>query len=322
MSKADQFWSRVKKTDGCWLWTGSKNEKGYGTLGLGGRMYYAHRIAFVLAYDMEPGDGFVCHQCDNPSCVRPDHLFLGEVLTNTRDMVAKGRARAGLVKRKLSSKDARQIRELRRQGMRLKDLATHFNSTVEIVSHIVHGRTYKDLTPVIPDVSQGPCHLDLERGTHRLPFKPSLEEHFWSKVDRRSDCWTWLGSFYHHGYGRFHVGRQGKSAHRVAFELTYGPIPPFELVLHKCDNRACVRPDHLFLGSQADNMRDMRQKGRDRRPSFPGESNGNVKLNADQVKEIRIRYAEGASMAELAVHFQVCKSNIRAIVRKLSWRNI
>jgi hypothetical protein len=94
------------------------------------------------------------------------------------------------------------------------------------------------------------------------------EEHdgegwFWNRVDETPECWIWAGDFTHAGYG--HVNHKGKTrmAHRMAYELEYGmPIPKDKWVLHKCDNPACVRPDHLYLGTPKDNARDAVERGR------------------------------------------------------------
>lgn len=89
-----RFWAKVQKTNGCWLWTASKNSQGYGWIGAGGRggaMLKAHRVAYELTYSRIPQGLLVCHHCDNPTCVRPAHLFLGSASDNIRDCLAKGR---------------------------------------------------------------------------------------------------------------------------------------------------------------------------------------------------------------------------------------
>lgn len=92
-----------------------------------------------------------------------------------------------------------------------------------------------------------------------------LAERFWRRVDKSGPCWIWTGAQGHHGYGRIGIGgHDGPTvlAHRVAWELSNGPVPEGLCVLHRCDNPPCVNPDHLFVGTQADNIRDCKEKGR------------------------------------------------------------
>lgn len=94
-------------------------------------------------------------------------------------------------------------------------------------------------------------------------------ERFWSKVDRSkgdSACWIWLACKYDTGYGQMSVDGVLWRAHRLSWVLTHGPIPDGVCVLHRCDNRPCVNPSHLFLGSRADNSADMIAKGRSKSP--------------------------------------------------------
>lgn len=94
----------------------------------------------------------------------------------------------------------------------------------------------------------------------------TLAERFWAKVRKSKGCWEWTGAKQHNGYGFIHTGghviRRPLRAHRASWELHYGPIPAGLWVLHRCDNPSCVRPDHLFLGSRSDNMKDCAAKGR------------------------------------------------------------
>ena len=98
-SIADAFWGRVDKSAECWPWTGPTTEKGYGRFSLGHRTWRAHRLAYELTHGPFPPDLFVLHRCDNPPCVRPDHLFLGDHAANMADAVAKGRRRRTHCKR-------------------------------------------------------------------------------------------------------------------------------------------------------------------------------------------------------------------------------
>ena len=105
----------------------------------------------------------------------------------------------------------------------------------------------------------------MPRGIYLHPRRP-LTARFWSRVEFSPHCWVWVGPTNDKGYGQIRVGGRGSRCllvHRLSWELHYGPIPPGMCVLHHCDNPPCVRPDHLFLGTLADNNRDMYRKGRD-----------------------------------------------------------
>lgn len=93
-SATDRLWSRVEKTDGCWLWTGAKNTGGYGMIQVGGRPIGAHRLSWELAHGPIPKGAMVLHSCDVRHCVRPDHLRVGSALENAADAVARGRKRS------------------------------------------------------------------------------------------------------------------------------------------------------------------------------------------------------------------------------------
>lgn len=90
---AERFWQKVKKSDSCWEWQGANVPKGYGIIGKDGRNQYAHRVSWELHTGVIPKGLLVCHHCDNPKCVRPDHLFVGTHQDNLRDMSRKGRGR-------------------------------------------------------------------------------------------------------------------------------------------------------------------------------------------------------------------------------------
>ena len=94
MDVDDRFWAKIKWTPSCWVWVGAKNKKGYGNFNVDGKYVAAHRHSWKLEYGPIPVAKWVLHKCDNPSCVRPDHLFLGDVLVNNRDMWSKGRGKS------------------------------------------------------------------------------------------------------------------------------------------------------------------------------------------------------------------------------------
>lgn len=146
-----------------------------------------------------------------------------------------------------------------------------------------------------------------------------IEARFWPKVAKGEGCWEWRAGKFPSGYGAFCFrGRKAARAHRVAWILTNGEIPAGLLVLHRCDNRACVRPDHLFLGTNDDNMRDMVEKGRAAR----GERNAFAKLNPDRVREIRALGAAGVSQYAIADRFGITQALVWLVVNRKAWRHV
>lgn len=140
---------------------------------------------------------------------------------------------------------------------------------------------------------------------------------FWGRVDLQGDgCWPWTASVDRWGYGHIRINGRLQRAHRVAWELCFGPIPEGVCVLHTCDNPRCVRPIHLFLGSQADNSRDKAKKGR-----AAGERNPGAKLTATDVVEIRQRRRASALHRELAADFNVHRTTISNILSGKNWRS-
>jgi hypothetical protein len=129
------------------------------------------------------------------------------------------------------------------------------------------------------------------------------DQRFWSKVQKSDDCWEWQGPRNWKGYGEHSVNCKAFKAHRYSWMLHYGEIPKGMQVCHRCDNRGCVRPDHLFVGTNSDNQRDAVTKGRG--PS--------AKLSSEDVRLIRGLLDLRVSATEIAFRFGVSRSAIMRV---------
>jgi hypothetical protein len=129
-----------------------------------------------------------------------------------------------------------------------------------------------------------------------------------------SGCWLWEKST-SKGYGQMTIKNRLYRSHRVSYEAFVGPIPNGLHVCHRCDNRLCVNPAHLFVGTHADNMADMARKERN-----TGEGKKNTKLTAEAVRDIRRRVANGECTASIAERYGVHRGNINNIAAYRSWR--
>ena len=158
--------------------------------------------------------------------------------------------------------------------------------------------------------------------------RPTVSDRFWEKVDKTDGCWLWTASVFQHGlpYGQFQLNGIPHH-HRVAWTLVNGPIPDGIRVLHHCDNPPCVNPEHLFLGTDADNNRDMMAKGRFRQgnttlTAAKGEGHPKHRLTEEQVSAIRSRYTGAwGEQSQLAREFGVSQTTIFQIVNQQRWRS-
>lgn len=146
-----------------------------------------------------------------------------------------------------------------------------------------------------------------------------IGDRFWGNVERATNedsCWEWTG-LRSEGYGSISYAGRMRRAHRVSWELHNGPIPQGLLVLHRCDNPPCVRPDHLFLGTVTDNNRDRAVKGRS--ADVRGWRSPKAKLTQAHVDEIRLRRANGESTVSLGTAFGVHHGTISRIAKRQTW---
>jgi len=150
-------------------------------------------------------------------------------------------------------------------------------------------------------------------------FTEDEKSRFFASFKRKKEgCWEWNKARNHGGYGTFYHNKRTWIAHRISWILHYGKLEKGMFVLHKCDNPACVRPDHLFVGTNKDNLRDCAEKGR----IASGERNGNSKMTNSTVKKIRKLSNCGMKGTEIANLVGVHKSTVSRVLRKIIWRHI
>ncbi len=145
-----------------------------------------------------------------------------------------------------------------------------------------------------------------------------LHKRFWAKVIKTKSCWNWRGSL-HRGRGQININGKPRFAAIVSWEIAYGPVPKQMKVCHKCDNPRCVRPSHLFLGTQKDNIHDAIAKGRLKNPPVRrGEENATAKLNWNIVREIRANKTD--TLSAMAKRYGVSIATIGNVKNNKVWR--
>jgi len=162
-----------------------------------------------------------------------------------------------------------------------------------------------------------------------MPSKYTITPEFIERFHRKTDnsggpgaCWLWRGSIGSRGYGAIRVGSQMALAHRIAYLVAHGTLPDDLQVCHECDNRLCVNPAHLWLGTNNDNVADMWAKGR--HPGITprrGALNVNAKLTEADIRAIRHAYAEGGRQA-VATAYGISYQNLWAIVTRRTWKHV
>lgn len=152
----------------------------------------------------------------------------------------------------------------------------------------------------------------------------SIEERFWKYVVKSDDCWLWTGGTRVGRYGGISLGRRGEgiiSTHRFSYQLHKGKIPKGKIIMHKCDNPLCVKPDHLFMGTQKDNVLDMIAKGRQGKTGAKKGTGSRNHLTMEQANNLREEYKSGVSQVKLADKYGLGQSTVSRIIRQQTFNN-
>lgn len=158
------------------------------------------------------------------------------------------------------------------------------------------------------------------RGDAREPRRP-IDDRFFEKVDKSGNCWLWTGTINAGGYGLI-WNRRADKAHRVSYVIHKGAIPDGKMVLHACDVRNCVNPEHLYVGDAKQNARDMEERHRHPHIAPKGEQHHHAKLTNSDVLEIRRRDAAGESRAAIAASFGIVPPTVSKISSGRSWAHL
>jgi hypothetical protein len=156
-----------------------------------------------------------------------------------------------------------------------------------------------------------------------LEIEQQSIDRFWERVQKGDGCWLWTGSISDTGYGKACIGHQRTmNAHRLSYVLTFGNIPDDMFVCYKCDNRQCVNPNHLFLGTPTANVHDMDQKGRRITPSKLGEKNPAAKITFEIAEKIRAEYSQkNLTMTQIGQKYGITGAQVNHIVKFVHWRH-
>lgn len=196
------------------------------------------------------------------------------------------------------------------------------NSNSIKAHRIVYEKYYGEIP--IGGVIRWNCNNRLCVNPKHLLLSSRIDKHvmipkFWSLINKSGECWLWTKSCDKDGYGKFWFNYKGIKACKMAYVLTCGEVPDGMCVLHKCDNPPCCRPDHLYLGTQADNVMDRMNRGRQRR----GEAHPLTTLSDRNVLDIRRRFIGGrGEQTNLAFIYNVSLGVINRIVRRKTWTHI
>ncbi len=280
---------------GCIEWQGNVKRDGYGRIMVNAKMVSVHRLSLELKLGRPILSGYLaCHTCDNRVCINPDHLLEGTPKENIQDAIQKGRkdnTHKHLSRSyKLTTVQIVEIHQKRRGGTTYTDLAREYGVSRETIKRVL---SFPE--PTVSDIVIVP---------------PGLE----GKADENG-CIIYQGFTRIDGYGYKRMnGSRPMAVHRLALEAKLGrQLTSGMYACHSCDNPTCINPDHLWEGSQADNMADAVQKSRQSQKR---------KFTPEQVQEIFDRLCFGETQMTIATELGVARNTIYQIERGLAYKEI
>ena len=284
-------------SNGCVIWTGAKRATGYGHKLVNGKYKLVHRAVIELNSGTEIEGGLVVmHLCDNRLCINPEHLQLGTSKENTQDAIIKGRKdnKHKHLSRsyKLNAVQVREIHEKHAKGATYTRLAKEYEVSRETIKRVLSFPKPPEDIVIVP---------------------PSLE----ARLDESDNkgCLIYQGFIHPDGYGYKRMnGSEPLAVHRLALKEKLGrDLLPDMVACHSCDKPTCINPEHLFEGTQIENIMDAVSKGRQTNP----------RLFTDiEIRRIRREYAGGESQKKIALKYGVARNTIYQIVNYLTYKNV
>lgn len=314
-------------SSGCVEWQGSLTSGGYGSINIKDKKIAVHRLSYQHHKGKIPAKDVVRHICNNKICVNPEHLIIGTHSDNMRDIVqsnthnkgyipladsdvvnirkrySRGESLSSLAKKYnrsisnisqvVSGKSYAHLPILKRDDPLMNNRKIPTKNKSLIIKQLKNGvrpsviaRQYNVAQSAINQLVNRSNSLKKQKRTR----KPSDEAvRFISKVKKLGNgCWEWMAYRHPNGYGQFYFRGKTEKAHRVAFKIFKNDIAKNVVLMHSCDNPACVNPKHLSVGTRSENMKDAVAKGRNFAPSLSGQLNPNAKFSNRQIKTIRM----------------------------------